>query len=92
MIENRLKKLRDIIEQHNYNYYILDAPTISDGEYDAIFRDLYALETKHPELIIPTSPTQRVGAEPLIEFGTEYLCSLYPMLWILRSLLYSMNE
>ena len=69
-IENRLKKLRDIIEQHNYNYYILDAPTISDGEYDAIFRDLYALETKHPELIIPTSPTQRVGAEPLIEFGT----------------------
>ena len=48
-IENRLKKLRDIIEQHNYNYYILDAPTISDGEYDAIFRDLYALETKHPE-------------------------------------------
>ena len=69
-IENRLKKLRNIIEQHNYNYYILDAPTISDGEYDAIFRDLYALETKHPELIIPTSPTQRVGAEPLIEFGT----------------------
>ena len=69
-IENRLKKLRDIIEQHNYNYYILDAPTISDGEYDAIFRDLYALETKHPELIIPTSPTQRVGTEPLIEFGT----------------------
>ena len=69
-IENRLKKLRDIIEQHNYNYYILDAPTISDGEYDAIFRDLYTLETKHPELIIPTSPTQRVGAEPLIEFGT----------------------
>ena len=69
-IENRLKKLRDIIEQHNYNYYILDAPTISDGEYDVIFRDLYALETKHPELIIPTSPTQRVGTEPLIEFGT----------------------
>ena len=69
-IENRLKKLRDIIEQHNYNYYILDSPTISDGEYDVIFRKLYTLETKHPELIISESPTQRVGTEPLIEFGT----------------------
>ena len=69
-IENRLKELRGIIEQHNYNYYILDSPTISDGEYDVIFRELYTLETKHPELIISNSPTQRVGTEPLIEFGT----------------------
>ena len=69
-IEDRLKKLRDIIEQHNYNYYILNAPTISDGEYDIIFRELYTLETKHPELIISESPTQRVGTEPLIEFGS----------------------
>jgi len=68
--EDRLKELRNIIEQHNYNYHILDSPTISDGEYDTIFRELYALEKKYPELIIPDSPTQRVGAEPLIEFGT----------------------
>ena len=69
-IEDRLKELRDILEQHNYNYYILDSPTISDGEYDVIFRELYTLETKHPELIISESPTQRVGTEPLIEFGS----------------------
>ena len=69
-IEDRLKELRDILEQHNYNYYILDSPTISDGEYDVIFRELYTLETKHPELIISESPTQRVGAGPLIEFGS----------------------
>ena len=69
-IEDRLKELREILEQHNYNYYILDSPTISDGEYDVIFRELYTLETKHPELIISESPTQRVGTEPLIEFGS----------------------
>ena len=69
-IEDRLKELRDILEQHNYNYYILDSPTISDGEYDVIFRELYTLETKHPELIISESPTQRVGTGPLIEFGS----------------------
>jgi len=69
-IEGRLKELREILEQHNYNYYILDSPTISDGEYDVIFRELYTLETKHPELIISESPTQRVGTEPLIEFGS----------------------
>ena len=48
----------------------MDSPTISDGEYDVIFRELYTLETKHPELIISESPTQRVGTEPLIEFGS----------------------
>ena len=69
-IKDRLKELRDILEQHNYNYYILDSPTISDGEYDVIFRELYTLETKHPELIISESPTQRVGTGPLIEFGS----------------------
>ena len=69
-IEDRLKELREILEQHNYNYYILDSPTISDGEYDVIFRELYILETQHPELIISESPTQRVGTEPLIEFGS----------------------
>ena len=58
-IEDRLKELREILEQHNYNYYILDSPTISDGEYDVIFRELYTLETKHPELIISEYKTNR---------------------------------
>ena len=67
---NRTKEIRKIIEQHNYNYYILNSPTISDGEYDTLFRELDALEAEHPELISPDSPTQRVGAEPLAEFST----------------------
>ena len=67
---NRLKELREIIEQHNYNYYILDAPSISDGEYDILFKELEVLEAKHPELITPDSPTRRVGSEPQTGFGT----------------------
>ena len=67
---NRAKELRELIEQHNYNYYILDAPSISDGEYDKLFKELEALEVKHPQLIIAESPTQRIGAKPLSEFST----------------------
>ena len=67
---DRVKELREIIEQHNYNYYILDDPAISDGEYDTLFRELETLEAKHPQLITANSPTQRVGAEPLAEFST----------------------
>ena len=67
---DRVKELREIIEQHNYIYYILDDPAISDGEYDTLFRELETLEAKHPQLITANSPTQRVGAEPLAEFST----------------------
>ena len=67
---SRVKELREIIEQHNYNYYILDAPSISDGEYDILFKELEVLEAEHPELITPDSPTQRVGSEPQTGFGT----------------------
>lgn len=60
----RAAELREQIEQANHDYYVLDAPTLSDAEYDRLFRELRALETAHPELRAPDSPTQRVGAEP----------------------------
>ncbi|BCS86984.1 NAD-dependent DNA ligase LigA [Pseudodesulfovibrio sediminis] len=56
--------LREKIEYHNHRYYVLDAPEITDIEYDALFRELAALEETHPELDDPNSPTRRVGGEP----------------------------
>ena len=67
---DKIKKLRRIIEEHNYQYYILDAPVISDNEYDTLFRELETLELKSPNLITAESPTQRVGAKPLEYFDT----------------------
>lgn len=64
----RLKRLREEIEYHNYRYYVLDAPIIPDAEFDQLFRELQALEAEYPELLAPDSPTQRVGAKPLAEF------------------------
>ena len=61
MVDVEIKKLRDEINKHNYNYYVLDNPTISDFEYDALFSRLKELEFLHPELITSDSPTQRVG-------------------------------
>ncbi len=60
----RVKKLREEIEYHNYRYYVLNSPVISDAEYDALMRELKELEEKYPELITPDSPTQRVGFKP----------------------------
>ena len=60
----RAAELRETIEQANHEYYVLDAPTRSDAEYDRLFRELRELEAAHPELRTPDSPTQRVGAEP----------------------------
>ena len=65
----RAKALRESIERHNRLYYVEDAPQITDVEYDRLFAELQALEAAHPELITPDSPTQRVGAAPLAEFG-----------------------
>ena len=65
----RINKLRDAINDHNYRYYVLDAPVISDAEYDRLFRELQDLEKQHPELITPDSPTQRVGAKPAEGFA-----------------------
>ena len=65
----RARILREEIEDANYHYYVLDAPVISDAEYDRLLRELQAIETGHPELVTPDSPTQRVGAQPLAAFG-----------------------
>src|SRR5690606_9728961 len=55
---------------HNHRYYVLDAPTVSDAEYDRLMTELAALEEAHPDLITPDSPTQRVGAAPLSAFSS----------------------
>ena len=65
----RVKVLRESLENHNYRYYVLDQPEISDAEYDRLFRELQELERLYPGLQSPQSPTQRVGGEPLPEFG-----------------------
>lgn len=67
-IEARVQQLRRELEQHNYNYYVLDQPTILDSEWDSLFAELLALEAKHPELASPNSPTQKVGAQPSSTF------------------------
>lgn len=61
-IEKKIKKLREKIEHHNYRYYVLDDPEISDREYDLMLRELESLEKENPEFFDPNSPTQRVGA------------------------------
>jgi DNA ligase (NAD+) len=65
----QIETLRQQINEHNYRYYVLDNPTISDAEFDKLFRKLQELENKHPELITADSPTQRIGAKPLKEFA-----------------------
>ena len=65
----RAAALRGEIAEHNYRYFVLDAPTIPDAEYDRLMRELAALEAAHPELVTPDSPTQRVGASAGGEFA-----------------------
>ncbi|SEG20879.1 NAD-dependent DNA ligase LigA [Parabacteroides chinchillae] len=77
-IEAKIKALRDELEQHNYNYYILSSPVISDQEFDVKMKALQALEKAYPEYADPTSPTQRVGSDLSKEF--EQVEHKYPML------------
>ncbi len=67
---SRVQKLREEINYHNYRYYVLDDPVISDAEFDRLLKELSRLEEQHPELVTPDSPTQRVGAAPLDKFET----------------------
>ncbi|HET8563901.1 MAG TPA: NAD-dependent DNA ligase LigA, partial [Candidatus Binatia bacterium] len=69
-VEKEILGLRKEIEKHNYRYYVLDDPLISDADYDLLFRRLSELEKEYPDLITPDSPTQKVGAAPLEKFGT----------------------
>jgi len=65
----RIAELREEIRRHDYRYYVLDDPEISDARYDALIGELRQLEAAHPELVTPDSPTQRVGGAPSAEFG-----------------------
>jgi len=65
----RIEDLRGLINYHNHRYYVLDSPEISDAEYDELMKELRQLETEHPELVTPDSPTQRIGAPPVEAFG-----------------------
>ncbi len=65
-----VEKLKDEINYHNYRYYVLNDPVISDEEYDELMRQLMELEKQFPELVTPDSPTQRVGAPPRDGFAT----------------------
>ena len=67
-VRRRIEKLREEIRKHDYYYYVLNQPIISDAEYDRLFRELQELEQKYPQLVTPDSPTQRVGAPPAEEF------------------------
>ena len=63
-IEKRVAELRATLDNYNYQYYVLDNPTVPDAEYDRLLRELQQLESEHPELVSADSPTQRVGAKP----------------------------
>ncbi|MBM2840355.1 MAG: ligA, partial [Bacteroidetes bacterium] len=69
-VTRRVEKLRTELQDHDYRYYVLDSPTISDEQYDKLMRELQELEREYPELQTPDSPTQRVGGQPIKEFGT----------------------
>ena len=68
-VRARAGELHTQLHEHNYRYYVLDDPLISDAEYDLLLRELQDLEAEYPELVTPDSPTQRVGAAPSKAFG-----------------------
>ena len=68
--QQQIIRLRDLIRQYDYQYYVLDDPSVPDSEYDRVYRQLQALESAHPDLITADSPTQRVGGSPLKQFNS----------------------
>lgn len=78
MIKDQIEALRRELEQHNYNYYVLSAPIVSDIKFDVKMKELQDLEAAHPEFFDPNSPTQRIGSD--IESGFEQVAHVYPML------------
>ncbi len=68
-VKERIEQLRGEINHHNYRYYVLDSPEISDAEYDELMKELKQLEEQYPQFLTPDSPTQRVGAAPVEAFG-----------------------
>ncbi len=76
--ERRIRQLRTEIEQHDYRYFVLDTPSVPDAEYDRLMRQLHLLEARFPTLVVPESPTQRVGGQPAE--GFEEVRHRMPML------------
>ncbi|MEG2830820.1 MAG: NAD-dependent DNA ligase LigA, partial [Edwardsiella sp. (in: enterobacteria)] len=68
-IEQQLEQLRDALRHHEYQYYVLDEPQVTDAEYDRLMAQLKQLEAEHPALVTADSPSQRVGGAPLAAFG-----------------------
>ena len=81
--QQQIEELREQIHYHNHRYHVLDAPEITDAEFDQLVRRLQELEAAFPDLITPDSPTQRVGAAPLEEFGT--VLHSVPMLSLVKN-------
>lgn len=75
---SRAGELRDIITEHNYQYYVLDDPRVPDAEYDRLFRELQGLEAQYPDIVTPDTPTRRVGAS--VETTFEEVVHRIPML------------
>ena len=88
LFEMRIQELREMLNQHNHNYYVLNAPTISDQEFDALMRELQDLEASYPQYADPLSPTQRVGSD--ISKGFEQVAHERPMQSLSNS--YSIEE
>ena len=88
LFEQRIKELREIINRHNHNYYVLNAPTVSDQEFDALLRELQDLEQAYPQYKDPLSPTQRVGSD--ISKGFTQVRHERPMMSLSNS--YSIEE
>jgi DNA ligase (NAD+) len=79
-IVSRIAQLRQVLNHHNYLYYVLDKPELDDAQYDRLYRELVDLEAAHPELVTPDSPTQRVGDMPIKEFHqVEHPVRLYSL-------------
>ena len=79
MLKERVEQLKSELNKHNYNYYVLDNPTISDFEYDKMSAELKEIETAHPELVTLDCPTQRVGSisTKFEEYKHKYKPELY---------------
>jgi DNA ligase (NAD+) len=76
--KTRIERLRELIRYHDYRYYVLDSPEVSDAEYDGLMRELRRLETEHPGLVTPDSPTQRVSGQP--SAGFQIVTHPFPLL------------
>ena len=87
-VEARIKKLRDELNRHNHNYYVLNSPEISDREFDMMMKELESLEQENPHMDDPLSPTRRVGSD--LSKGFEHVVHERPMLSLANT--YSVGE